>query len=731
MTSKSCLTILFLFTVALTITGCGGMNMWLSTARNSSVGEAAAAMNDEVSADTTVFPADSISTDVESTVEDAEWLKLTNQEKLDSIAILLNMAVSRREEGDYTVAEFYFHSAREKIDDVDQFADEIDREDYLRLANEIDLLYRDFVIGLDTIPAGSSPDAVLMGIEYADGDSNGVNGLFLEKPEVSFDSSEMDSVLDLKVKLPPVPVVMNRKVEDAIRFFQNKGRKVFTVWLSRSEYNVPLMQKILREEGLPEELVYLSMIESGFNPKAYSYAHAAGPWQFIRSTGRIFGLDSDWWYDERRDPVKSTIAACKYLKKLYLDFEDWYLALAAYNCGEARVQRHIQRYDSRDFWNLRKLPRQTRSYVPTYIAAMIIAHNPAEYGFEEVVFKNPPPYDSVMIYECIDLTLIAEILDTSYAAVKDMNPAIVRWCTPPTQDSVWLKIPVGSREKLEEGISAIPENQKRSWVRHRVRSGETLSSIARKYNTSMKAIRDITANRITSYHKISAGQTLLIPVPPGRHSYDWAEYNQSESSNRYIPAESPGDRQMVTYAVRRGDNLSTIAEKYHTSVGALRRWNKLWGKRFIYPGQKLVIYTPIDDVAEAKTPASAGGNVIKGKVHTVRYGESLWLIARKYGVSVESLKNLNGLSGDCVIHSGDRIKLSEEEESEAKFFDLSLVKNAEASESKPVIYIVKKGDTLWDISRTFGVPLSEIKKYNGLTSRSVIKPGEKLLIPVK
>ena len=652
--------------------------------------------------------------DSEAAVElNHEWIGLTNSERLDSTAMLLEAAVAWHNEKDFFAVEFYFLRAVELIGHVDPEDPEIEREEYDILLKEIRHFYHNFIPFLDFLPEESSPEAVLAGIEIAEGDTiDGENG-FLDKPEVSIDSTALDSVFSVEYQFPPVPLSEHKKVKKAIKFFQNKGRRVFTRWLKRAEYNVSLMQKILREEGLPEELVYLAMVESGFNPKAYSYAHAAGPWQFIRSTGRIFRLKIDWWYDERRDPVKSTYAAAKYLKKLYFDFEDWYLALAAYNCGEGKVKRHIKRYRTKDFWRLKRLPRQTRNYIPTYLAAMTIALNPTEYGFDDFVLKNPPPYDSVLVTECLDLKLIAQIVDTTYKCVKELNPAVVRWCTPPTLDSIWLKIPVGRADLFYEEMVQIPENQKRSWVRHKVRRGETLSVIARKYGTTMTAIAGIKSNKIRNRHKIREGQILLIPVPPHKYSRDWAV---SEPSELYYPPEM-GDR--IAYVVRRGDNLSTIAEKYHTSVSKLKRWNGLYGKRYIYPGQKLTIWlkgaAPADN-SGTDSYTGAGGYTGSSKFHRVKPGESLWIIAKKYGISLNELKRLNGLSGRCVIRSGDKLLLVSGDDSDS-------------GNLKPRVYTVRRGDTLWDIAEDFGVRLKDLKRANNIDGSDVIRPGDMLKIP--
>ncbi|HHE46921.1 MAG TPA: hypothetical protein ENL08_04375, partial [Bacteroidetes bacterium] len=244
-------------------------------------------------------------------------------------------------------------------------------------------------------------------------------------------------------RLPPVPMVINRRVERAITYFQTKGRKVMQKWLDRSAEMIPVILPILQEEGLPDDLIYLSMIESGFNIRAYSYAHAAGPWQFISATGRKFGLDIDWWYDERRDPALSTRAAAAYLRTLYAMFNDWYLAMAAYNCGEGKVRRHV-RYYGDDYWSLRRLPRQTRNYIPTYIAATIIAKSPELYGFYKPEPIPPAGFERVVIRECVDLGALAGAAGTDVATLRKLNPAIVRWCTPPNRDSIRVNLPVGS-----------------------------------------------------------------------------------------------------------------------------------------------------------------------------------------------------------------------------------------------------------------------------------------------
>ncbi|NQU05492.1 MAG: LysM peptidoglycan-binding domain-containing protein, partial [Calditrichaeota bacterium] len=448
--------------------------------------------------------------------------------------------------------------------------------------------------------------------------------------------------------LPPIEFVRNKKVDKAIKYFNTKGRKVMQRWLDRSATMIPILLPILLEEGMPEELVYLSMIESGFNVKAYSYAHAAGPWQFISSTGRNHGLDIDWWYDERRDPYLSTKAACDYLRVLHNLFDDWYLALAAYNCGEGKVKRHVRRYGD-DYWSLRKLPRQTRNYVPTFIGAAIIAQNPEEYGFTIPDPVEPPEFETVFINECVNMGSLAKAAGTDKATLSKYNPAIVRWCTPPNRDSIKVYLPVGSLAGgFSEKFAKIPPEKKVSYIRHRVRRGETLSTIARRYGVPMSLIINEPRNQIRSRHRIRAGKVLIIPGISPDHAKTTKRYKSEPIS--YPTGGS-------YHIVRRGENLSSIATRYGVSVSQLKRLNGLWGKRYIYPKQRLRIY------ADSKAVVDASQNKEKeivtvpesGRSHLVRRGDTLWDISRRYGVTVDDLKRANGLRGRAVIKPGQRL----------------------------------------------------------------------------
>jgi membrane-bound lytic murein transglycosylase D len=315
-----------------------------------------------------------------------------------------------------------------------------------------------------------------------------------------------------------IPIVINSKVEQFIQYFQSKGRKVFTQWLARSEKYIPFMKNLLRENGLPEDLVYMALIESGFNPYAYSRSKAAGPWQFISRTGQRYGLNSNWWIDERRDPEKSTIAAAKYLKDLYDTFECWYLAAAGYNAGEGKIARAMKRYRTEDFWELTKyryLKRETKDYVPQMIAAALIAKDPEKYGFVDIEYQEPLRYDKVKVPEVTDLRLIAQACEVTLDEIKSLNPELSRWCTPPNFPDYEIKIPFGKKELFLRNFESLYPGERFQFKTYQVKKGDTLSKIAKLYQVSLEPILEI--NRLNKKSRLSIGMNLLIPLPKDPH----------------------------------------------------------------------------------------------------------------------------------------------------------------------------------------------------------------------
>ena len=374
-----------------------------------------------------------------------------------------------------------------------------------------------------------------------------------------------------------IPILHNQQVENTIKFFQTRGRDQFEIWLKRYAVYYDLIIEILEEHSLPEELVFLALIESGMNPKAYSRANAVGIWQFVYATGKRYGLQRTWWVDERRDPVKATRAASAHLVDLYEMFDDWYLAMSAYNAGAGRIQRAIRLHQTNDYWQLYSLPRETRNYIPTYLAAAMICRDPAKYGFKMPV-NNPLKYDEVLLEKSADINVLARSAGVTGAELRYLNPELRQSATP-TTDNYSLKIPVGKADKFLKNYAALPESERFApkYVVHKVRYGETLWDISKRYKVSIHQLAAV--NKIRNRHKIRIGQKLTIPVAG------------QKPAPTYTQSGPPGSDRLV-YVVRKGDTLGQIAEDNNTRASRIRRWNGLRYGQYIYPGQKLTLWMP-------------------------------------------------------------------------------------------------------------------------------------------
>ncbi|MEE8575451.1 MAG: LysM peptidoglycan-binding domain-containing protein [Thermodesulfobacteriota bacterium] len=384
------------------------------------------------------------------------------------------------------------------------------------------------------------------------------------------------SVLELFPNFDPyrfnVPVEFNAQVEHYIKHFQTKGKPYFTKWLERSGKYMPMLKRILNENGMPDDLAYLSMIESGFNPHARSSANAIGMWQFMYWTGKMNGLRTDWWIDERRDPELSTKAASRHLKRLYKKFDySWYIAVASYNAGEGRVSKAIKKNGTTDFWKLatnkKTLKRETRNYVPKYLAAMIIAKSPVKYGFYGYTEQNPLTYDKVKIAKPTDINVIARAAGISVKEVKALNPALRRWFTPPNYPNYEIKVPKGTAKKFKDNLAKISPKERLKFRTHRVRKGENLSLIARRYKTSVKPIMYL--NNIKNVRKLRSGAKIVIPIRDTR-------------VDQTVQVATSG-----TYTVRRGDTLWKISTRFGVPLNKVLKLNNIKKRDTIKPGQKL------------------------------------------------------------------------------------------------------------------------------------------------
>lgn len=488
-----------------------------------------------------------------------------------------------------------------------------------------------------------------------------------EEETVDPETLEDSLVLDGEGQVPPenegvtvdsdgigsdFPLVENEKVQYYIDYFSGPGHKVFTRWLERSGRYMEMIQEIFAAEGLPLDLGYLAMIESGFNDRAYSSAHASGPWQFIESTGEVYGLNNDWWRDERRDPVKSTQAAARHLRDLYEMFEgDWYLAVAAYNAGAGKMQRAVKMYGTRDFWEISHgdyLATETKNYVPKLLAAIQMAKDPERHGFSDINYRPPMAFDTFTLPSSTDIEVIADLAGLTTQAVKELNPELKRWCTPPETANYELRLPVGSRAEFAAKFAQLPKEQRASYARHQLKKGDTLLALARRYNTRVDDI--VSLNQIKNPRSLSVGTELILPLQAGAGK---------------LPAElQPIARKAAakpkSYKVRSGDNLWDIGQRFEVSDADLRQWNKLGKKSALKPGQVLLVSAPAESkqaAKKSKQPVAKKSSSGRKVVYQVRQGDTLWGISRRFAVAADQILDWNNLPSGHVLRPGDQLTL--------------------------------------------------------------------------
>lgn len=484
---------------------------------------------------------------------------------------------------------------------------------------------------------------------------------------------------NISVNKTEVPLVQNRQVNRHLMYYTLKRPEVVERWLERSEKYFPMMRRIFKEEGVPTELIHLSMIESGLNPTARSWAAAVGMWQFIRATGSMYGLEVNFWVDERRDPEKATRAAARHLKDLHNIWDDWHLAMANYNISPRGLRRAIRAAGGvEDYWAAyRYLPRETRGYVPGFIAATMIANNPVEFGFQKNYGIEPYDYVVAEVDPLMPLDELAKAAGITTEELKEYNPELRRWATPPGS-SYSLKLPAGIRDRFLANYEDIPkESRSQNVAMHTVQRGETLGRISRKYGTSVRALYETNENLS---HIIYPGQKLVVPLAPGsgeklavnRPTHQPRGQTRSSSSSRRSRASAPPNSTAVYYQVKKGDTIGHIAEWYDVRAWQIRAWNGT--SNYIRPGERLVVYVPNSkdnyyerintltfaekqriereqrsgkDVTRlyALTESSSSSSAV---TYTVRRNDTLSEIATSFGVSVSQIQRLNNLRGSRI-----------------------------------------------------------------------------------
>jgi membrane-bound lytic murein transglycosylase D len=535
------------------------------------------------------------------------------------------------------------------------------------------------------------------------------------------------------------PVTVNRQVQYYLDFFTGRHRKNFAVWLSRSGRYLPMIHEQLKAAGLPEDLAYLAMIESGYNERAYSRARAVGIWQFIKSTGRNYGLTINSYVDERRNPIKSTQAAVAYLSTLYKEFGSWYLAVAAYNAGEGKIRRAIKKYNTTDFWEIaqgRYLRLETKRYVPKLIAAIIIAKEPAKYGFTEITYEPRLAYDEVEVPRWTAIKAVALACNLTPKELKQYNNELRKGFTPPDRASYPFKVPLGKKSEVEKNLPRVQAVVTTGFKTHTVKKGETLTSICRKYGLTKTVI--LKSNNLRSAG-LQSGQRLRIP-------YQTTAYEMLPAGSvakGYLAAES-ADGSFILHKVLPGDTVYELARRYNVPIHLIAAWNDLSDISRIRAGQQLVLY--VQDkrtrVVTVSTKSSDSGQLLtatstkitvgekedtlsvdarlaavrtelqdSSDYYIVQKGDSLWDIARQFNLDANKLKQINRLANNA-IYPGDKLLIN------------GTVRATAAADS---YYQVRRGDSLWNIARSYDVAPEDIRMWNNLKNNT-IHPGDRILI---
>ncbi|MBE2189692.1 MAG: LysM peptidoglycan-binding domain-containing protein [Desulfobulbaceae bacterium] len=604
----------------------------------------------------------------------------------------------------------YFEQALDKLNMISSSPGIDNNNDFTDLAQSIIDDYQNYIKNIDLVDESSSFFIIrdILATEIAED----IEPLEFNTPHIAGGKTAIPAYPTLP-KAPTnvvIPLTDHPSVEKAISFLTGKtGGRYFRNWLERSSKWFPMMKRYAREHNMPEEIVYLSMIESGLNPTIVSSASAVGLWQFIRSTGEMYNLNKDKsiFVDDRRDPEKATIAAMRHLKDLYNEFGDWHLAMAAYNCGAGCVSRAIRRTGGTkpDYWDvLERLPRETRGYVPMYIATARMAMNPEAYGIDinSLNFQDEYRYDTFQIEDAISLQSIAHAAGVTLDEIKALNPELMKNCTPPDRLPYTLKIPVGTKDRFAVNFAALTDEEKQPFMTHKVKSKETITKIAKNYGIKSSDI--VAMNNLKSTKsKLKTGQELIIPVI--------SSPNTETASIAATASNERSSTNSATHKVKSGESLHSIARQYEMEVGELRKLNNLsLDDDKITIGQILVINSSAQ-VASNQTPTKVNIEPIKSdggtNYHKVKSGETLAQIADDYGVSIEQIRKINNIDRH-KIYSGQNLKIPANGQIKSSTDNEPSI----ATSTKPIVHKVSRGETLSTIAAKYRVTENQIKAWN-------------------
>ncbi|MEW6264043.1 MAG: LysM peptidoglycan-binding domain-containing protein [Thermodesulfobacteriota bacterium] len=573
----------------------------------------------------------------------------------------------------------------------------------------------------------------------------------------------------LEGKDQKLPLTLNEDVKAGIEYFLTDARRFMINALSRSGRYMPMLQHNLRKKGLPPDLAYLVLIESGFRVDAVSPASAGGLWQFIPTTGRRYGLKINDWVDERMHPEKATLAAADYLADLHEMFGSWPLAAAAYNCGEGKIQAGLKKHGVTTYWELSAipgfLPEETRRYVPLFLAAVIIAKDPARFGLTDLAEEKPEEYDEVEVNQPTDLDVIARLVGSDPSILQRLNPHLKLWCTPLDEAKYTVKVPKGAGEGFAEKYAALDPQQRFKVSFHVVKPGESLQSIAAMYQLSALTLQKY--NGLGS-PRVYRGQKIRLPVDAAVYVVRQKEYEARATAERQ-KLEKTASR--LVYKVKPGDNAYQIARRYDVSWQDLTTWNNIKDVRKLQPGDELVLYLgPLPTggtkkaseyrVAEARTieskPAEPRTQPDKPKeekrtdhparrdeqttptTYKVQSGDTIYTLAQKFDQRPETLMAANELKTSRInpgqvlnIPGGHRAAVSSgksERKEEASPARVEYRPAQVSIGSTPDSYTVQSNDTLWKISQRFKVKPEDIRAANHMKDNN-LQPGQVLKLP--
>ena len=618
------------------------------------------------------------------------------------------------DKGDTTSATHYFEKSIEILNRITSYPGIENNKHFVDLARSVIDDYENIVSTIanldDNSPFFVVRDKLFQQVElFADIPEPELKRIIFPKDSGSSLIGEKTVVEEPKELV--ISILENDEILKNIAFLTAEGakggRRFYKKWLERTTKWFPMMRRIAAEEDVPEELIYLSMIESGLKPTAVSKSSAVGLWQFMRATGEDYGLNdtASVWVDERRDPEKSTRAAFKYLKDLYNMFGDWHLALAAYNCGQGRVGRTILKYgdSTSNYWDIRdKLPRETQHYVPIYVAATKIALNPSAYGFDldSLNYEQEYIYDTYELSQPLSLSIIAKCIDTTREAIQDLNPELIRSLTPPDAVNYTIKLPKGCLEKFVGNYSTLKAEDKVPWVEHEVKRGQTIAKLAREYNISRQEIAE--ANGLPSVRaRLKNGSIIRIPVDKILYAEKQKAEDEAITSadTKPIPQLRNDKQNAIYHVVRSGESFYSIAGKYGINMTKLRNLNNIpFDDDNLKIGQRLLI-SENKDTENIAEKSDSDNKLIR---HKVKSGESLHSISENYNIPADEIKKTNNLKSDKIL-IGQMLVI------EVPSGNNSLT--ASASE-KTTTHVVKNGESLGLIAGKYGVRENDLKKWN-------------------